>query len=208
MKPIKILGMSGTPTDGASTDILLERVGAAVETALDPDFATERETVRLADMQFIPCQACGSAPTPDLCFYHDLDPLYQKVVECDCFLFASPIFFDNVSAQAKAFIDRCNCFRPYDFENKDPEHDFIKILPRKKRPGAMIFVGANPWTEGCRRTLVGFFRWIEVESVGMILYTPPDSRAFGQVAVDSAKLAEADELGKQIAEKIRSEHGQ
>lgn len=204
---VKILSLSGSPTEGASTDILLHRLGDAIVKTLAPEMEASVHHVRLAEMTFIPCQACGRAPTPAWCFYDDLDPLYKEVVECDCLLFGSPIFFDNVSAQAKAFIDRCNCFRPYDFENKEPKHDFIKLLPQHKRPGAMVFVGGDPWIEGSRRTVVGFFKWIEVENVGIIQYAPPDSRGFGQVDKDEAKLHEADELGMKIAQQIRSTHG-
>ncbi len=204
---VKILSLSGSPTKDASTDILLDRLGNTIVKELAPDMEASVNFIRLAETAFIPCQACGRAPTPEWCFYHDLDPLYKEVVECDCLLFGSPIYFDNVSAQAKAFIDRCNCFRPYDFENKDPHHDFIKLLPQHKRPGAMIFVGGDPWIEGSRRTVVGFFKWIEVESFGIIQYVPPDSRGFGQVADDDVKLHEADELGKKLAQQIRSNHG-
>ena len=200
---IKILSVSGSPIKDGSTEILLDEVAHALEGSLTEQ-AAEITTVRLAALTFIPCQACGKAPTPKFCFYDDsLTSVYTKLAECDCLLFGSPLYFDSVSAQAKSFIDRCNCFRPPDFEHRDPEHEFIKLLHRK-RPGAMILVGgSDSWYEGARKTIAGFFKWVEVVNEGVIIFNKDvDFSQTGAVRNEPAILQQARALGQHLATKV------
>ncbi|MBK7140552.1 MAG: flavodoxin family protein [bacterium] len=198
----KLLLVSGSPTKESSTDRLLDIVAdACIEALGEP---VEKQFIKISDLQFILCQACGKAPTPDFCFFHEIDKQYDMIVQCDVLIFGSPIYFDNVSAQAKAFIDRCNCFRPYDFKNVDPEHSFLKLLP-KKRPGAMVFVGGESgWFEGARRTVVGFFKWIEIASVGMVTWSHEDVEV-GLATKDDQVVEQAKELGRKLATAIREQ---
>lgn len=199
----KLLLISGSPTRGASTDLLMQLVADECAITLGED--VEIQMVKISELQFIPCQACGEAPTPHFCLFHEIDKQYDQIVECDALIFGSPIYFDNVSAQAKAFIDRCNCFRPYDFKKIDPEHSFLKLLP-KKRPGAMVFVGGESgWFEGARRTVVGLFKWIEIASVGMVTWSHEDV-AVGSVANDMAVTEQAKELGRKLAAALKEQH--
>jgi multimeric flavodoxin WrbA len=200
---IKLLSLSGSPVRDSSIDILLQEVALAIAQELPDDYEIEYTFVRLNERQIMPCQACGMAPQPDFCFYEDdMTPLYEKLAECDCLLVGSPIHFDTVSSQLKLFIDRCNCVRPADFDNVDPEHDFLKILPRK-RPGAMVLVGGeNGWFEGARRCIAGFFKWVEVVNEGLVEYRSPDFHKYGLVRDKLEKLAEARELGRKLADKL------
>ena len=197
----KLLLISASPVENSSTELLLQRIAASVASSV-PD--TSLQVVRLNYLDFRPCQACGEAPEQNkFCLYDDdLTEVYKMVAECDCLLFGTPIYFDSVSAQAKMFIDRCNCFRPPDYDDHDPDHDFIKLLNRK-RPGAMVLVGGKRgWFEGARRVVAGFFKWIEVVSMGQISFASDDFRRSGLAAEDAAILDEADQLGRRIAEDI------
>ncbi len=197
---INLLVISGSPIAGSSTDILLARIADSITRELGQTTDLRAHTVKLNELKFIPCQACGEAPTPKYCFYDDdLANVYQLLEKCDCLLFGTPVYFDSVSGQAKMFIDRCNCFRPYDFANLDPEHKFIKLL-KYKRPGAMVLVGGErQWMEGARKVVAGFFKWVEVTNEGMITYSSTDDRRIGTVADDEQKLSEADRLGEKLA---------
>lgn len=187
----------------SSTDFLLRRLADETIRQLKGHQAAEQESIRLNQMPIIPCQACGEAPTQGFCIYHDLDDIYAKVAECDCLLFGSPIYFDSVSAQAKLFIDRCNCFRPPDFNNDDPEHDFIKLLKRK-RTGAMVLVGGEDgWFEGARRVVIGLFKWIEVVNEGIITYASADYNEKGTARNDGPILTEVDVLAVKLAIRLR-----
>ncbi len=208
MTLINLLVVSGSPVDQSSTDIILDRISNAITSSLPDQCPTTSIFIKLNELKFIPCQSCGEAPTPKFCLFDDdLTDVYTKLADCDCLLFGTPVYFDSVSAQAKMFIDRCNCFRPPDFDNVDPEHRFIRILKRK-RPGAMVLVGGERgWLEGARRVVAGFFKWVEVTNEGMIAYRSPGFIRVGSVAEDKDTLAQADALGKQLAEIITRDHG-
>ena len=162
--------------------------------------------VNLAELEYTTCQACGESPAPAYCFFDDdLTDVYQKLEQCDCLLFGSPIHFDTVSSSAKLFIDRCNCIRPADFDNVDPAHDFLKRW-HKKRPGGMVLVGgAEGWFEGARRTIAGFFKWTAITNEGLITCRTRDFREAGTAANDPAVLAEADALGRRLAELVEAD---
>lgn len=204
---IKILTISGSPVDGSSTDILTHHITDTLCLHLQKDFEYETSYIKLNERTIKPCQACGEAPTPKFCIYDDIDDWYEKLEACDCLIFGSPVYFDSVSAQAKLFIDRINCFRPPDFNNEDPEHLFIKLL-KKKRPGVMVLVGGEKtWYEGARRVIAGFFKWIEVTNEGMVQYGSDDYNIKGAVKSDKEKLKEAEQLGIKLAELLRKNHG-
>ena len=200
---IKLLSISGSPVKQSSTDLLLHEIAKAIVSRLEPAHEVDWKFIKANELRFVPCQACGKAPTPEFCFYEDdLTKIYPLVAECDCLLFGSPVYFDSVSGQAKMFIDRCNCFRPYDFENKEPEHDFIKLLKRK-RPGGMVVVGGDDiGIEQARRTIAGFFKWIEVVNHGMVAYKSTDDRRIGTAIDDIAVMQQARELGEKLAEAV------
>lgn len=201
---IKILSISGSPVVDSSTDILLDRIAQSIKSAIPNTSKVEVNNIRLNDLMFLPCQACGKAPAPNFCFFDDaLTDVYKLLAECDCLLVGSPIYFDAVSAQLKAFMDRCNCFRPPDYKNQQEEFRFIKII-ESKRPGAIVLVGDNDgWIEGPRRSIAGFFKWVEVTNQGHVLYRSEDFNKKGTVVSDAKTLGEAEAMGKKL-EKLLS----
>ncbi|MFZ5979844.1 MAG: flavodoxin family protein [Candidatus Zixiibacteriota bacterium] len=197
---IEILSVSGSPVEGASTDILLNALGRAVIDCLPAGTRAVNRFIKLNALNFIPCQACGQAPENGFCLYDDdLTGVYNQLFVCDCLLFGTPVYFDSVSAQAKAFIDRCNCFRPADFKNVNPEHDFIQKMTRT-RPGAMVLVGGKRgWFEGARRTVAGYFKWLDITNEGMLVYKSDDFTRKGAASNDMAILEEVRRLGSKLA---------
>lgn len=208
MKPVKLLILSGSPIIGGSTDLLLQEIEKVFASAMPLGISVESQFVRLHDLKGLPCKSCGEAPQTGYCIYDDdISDLYEAVASCDCFLFGSPIYFDSVSAQAKLFMDRCNCFRPADFDNVVPDHDFIKLLKRK-RPGGMVLVGGEDgWFEGARRSIAGFFKWIEVTNEGMVAFRSENFRKKGLAGLSDETLKEADRLGKVLAQKVTENCG-
>ncbi len=166
---LNILTLTGSPVSGSSTSILLEHIAEGITySSTQP---VNNEIVRLNDYQYIPCQACGKSPEPDYCIFKDeVYPIYEQFLKCDIVLFGSPIYFDSVSAQAKLFIDRCNCLKPYDFKNETDHH--FKSLITKKRLGAIVLVGGERQKfEPARVVMAGFFKWTEIENCGLITYS-------------------------------------
>ncbi len=207
LNSIKILAISASPVSESSTDFILQNLAEAVRRQLGEQIIVETSFVKLNDLTFTPCQACGESPEPKWCLYDDeLTPVYEKLVSCDCLLFGTPVYFDSVSAQGKAFIDRCNCIRPPDYQGIDSNHAFIKRLHRK-RPGAMVVVGGEEgWLEGARRTIAGLFKWVEVVDEGMIAYRTTDYNVKGSADNDRGVLKDIEQMALKLADGIRESH--
>jgi multimeric flavodoxin WrbA len=196
-----ILSLTASPIKNGSTDILLREISRGIAAAAKTDDKIMEQFVRLNDFHGLPCQACGKSPEPDYCFYHDdIYSLYQPLMDCDIVLFGSPVYFDAVSAQAKIFIDRCNCLRPPDFEKKG-DHPFKKIIAKKRLGGIVLSGGERENFECARKVIAGFFKWVEIENIGLITYAGSDMNKIGPVRDDRSKLLEAGKLGQVIYER-------
>ncbi len=195
---MNILGISGSPTGGSSTDIL-------VNTILEGATANHVKTrfVRLNDKNILPCQSCGKSPEPDYCFFHDdMDELYGLMEKSEGIILGTPIYFDSVSAQTKLFIDRTNCLRPVDFSIKD-ETVFKKPLFKGKKGGIVIVGGEQGSFDTTLRTARGFFLWAGMEIVFELKYIAPGLRA-GEARHDDATLKKARQCGKELLAAIQS----
>lgn len=206
---IRLVAVIASPVEGSSTELLVRRMAESfVEAGGRPD-QVRPIFVDLNKLKYIPCQACGEAPQEGWCLFEDdLTPVFTELAAADAVIIGSPVYFDSVSGQAKTFIDRCNCFRPPDWQNRDPGHDFVKLLLRK-RPGAMVLVGGERgWFEGARRVMAGWFRWIEVVNEGELVYQTPDYRRKGTAAGDQEALDEADRIGSLLARRVMEARSQ
>ena len=96
---MKILCISGSPRKkNSNTDYLLNHVRSV----------TGGEFIKLIRYQIEPCNSCWGCRKHPVCridddFRNILTPL---LLESDAIIVGSPIYFNNVSAQLKAFIDR------------------------------------------------------------------------------------------------------
>lgn len=115
---MKILGICGSPREGAS-EFLLKR--ALEELESEDSFETIFISVR--NKVISPCTHCnGCVETKGKCSIHDdMDEIYDAIREADGIILASPIHFGSISAQLKAVIDRCQAMIMEDldiFKNK------------------------------------------------------------------------------------------
>jgi len=99
---VKIVGIVCSPRKGGNTEILVaEALNAASEKG------AETEIVLVADKQINPCDACDACLENGACVIEDdMQDIYQKLENADGIIFGTPVYFNNVSAQAKAVIDR------------------------------------------------------------------------------------------------------
>lgn len=100
-----VLGIHGSPRKGGNTEILLDEALAGARSA-----GAAVEKIRLADLTFKPCQACGGCDEEAACRINDdMQMIYPKFINGDRFIIASPIFFKSISALAKSMVDRFQC---------------------------------------------------------------------------------------------------
>ncbi len=193
---MNIIGLSGSPTGGSSTDFLLQ-------TVLDGASANHVKTrlVRLNEKRILPCQACGKSPEPEYCFFHDdMDGLFSLMEKSDGIVLASPIFFDSVSAQTKLFIDRTNCLRPPDFSSRD-KAVFKEPLFKGKKGGIIIVGGEKENYDSTFRTARGFFIWAGIEIVFELKYSSSGWEP-GSARSDNEIISRAKECGNRLLSSI------
>ncbi len=192
-----ILIINASPVTGGSTEILLNRTVEGIKTCSSEPISINH--IRLNDYTITPCQACGESPEPDYCLIKDdIYPVIETLVECDIVLFGSPVYFDTVSAQAKLFIDRCNCLQPADFDGITGRR-FKRILKKKRYGGIVLSSGMRQKTEGARTVIAGFFKWVDIVNCGMVSFKSTGWER-GEAEKDDAVLRKALTLGQSIFE--------
>ena len=102
---MKVLGVSGSPRRGSTTDQLVREVLAGVE-------GCETEFVSLAGLSIAPCRACvGCAGTNVCVIQDDLALLRAKIVEADAYVIGGPNYYKNLNGLTHAFMERWYQFR-------------------------------------------------------------------------------------------------
>ncbi|MHC4088073.1 MAG: flavodoxin family protein, partial [Planctomycetota bacterium] len=102
---VKVLGISTSPRVDGNSDLLLRQALAGAEST-----GAEIEYISLRDLNIAPCNECNFCYKHGTCSIEDdYQMLSSKMLEADRLIFATPIFFMTVCAQAKALIDRCQC---------------------------------------------------------------------------------------------------
>lgn len=92
----------------------------------------------LNELDYRGCQACYLCKTQlETCALRDdLTPVLDAVRACDTLVLATPVYFGDVSAQTKAFIDRTFSFLKPNFQSEDQ--------PGRLEPGKrLIFIQAQ-----------------------------------------------------------------
>jgi multimeric flavodoxin WrbA len=99
---MKILALSFSPRKGGNTETLLNEAlkGARQEGAGIELYSTIDKDIKA-------CDSCGTCQKAGKCHIQDdMQDLYDKLLEADGIIFGTPIYFYNMTAQAKTVIDR------------------------------------------------------------------------------------------------------
>ena len=99
---MNILGISGSPRKDGNTEILLRETLQAAErmNCTTWMFSLSEKTVS-------PCRACGGCFQTSVCVIKDdMYELSTFMAGADAIIWATPVYFGNVSAQLKAVMDR------------------------------------------------------------------------------------------------------
>lgn len=99
---MKILGIVCSPRKEGNTEILVREAlkGAS-------EVGGETELITVADKNIAPCDGCDACQENGICkLKDDMQAIYQQLESVDGVIFGTPVYFINVSAQAKAVMDR------------------------------------------------------------------------------------------------------
>jgi multimeric flavodoxin WrbA len=99
-----ILGVYGSPRKDGNTDLLLNQFLKGASTN-----GHKIKKVHVRKLNISPCLACGECEETGKCtISDDMDIVYEALLNTECLVLASPIYFYSVTAQVKILIDRCH----------------------------------------------------------------------------------------------------
>ncbi len=188
---IKVLGISTSPRIKGNSDLLLRHALAGAESA-----GAQVEYVRLADYKIGPCIECNACYETGRCTVQDdYQQLLQKMLDADRLIFATPVFFMTVCAQAKMLIDRGQCLWAEKYVlKKEP------FASERDRRAMVIAVGGSrskKQFESIRLTMASYFDSLQVRYVSNLFVSKVDSR--GEIEKHPSAAKEAYRLGSQLA---------
>jgi multimeric flavodoxin WrbA len=191
-----LLALAPSPRRGGNSDLLLNEFCRAAEEA-----GWKIDLLRINDLKIRPCQACDACAKDGHCIVQDdMQTVYPKVIAADAMVVASPITFGSMNAQLKTFIDRFQSWWHAKYNLKQPF-----IAEDAKHPGFFLCVGAIKRKEYCENALLivkVFFHNINHQLAGQLSFRGYDEK--GEIASDSAALAEAYQAGKDFIASIEA----
>lgn len=101
---MKVVSLFGSPRPNGNTATLARRFNRTAE-----DLGADVQSFLLNKIQARGCQACNACKTKtDRCVLEDeMSEILEAVKAADVLVAASPIYFADISAQLKIFVDRC-----------------------------------------------------------------------------------------------------
>ena len=144
---MKIVVISGSPHRSGTSAVLVD---ALIRGVLESGHQVTRFDAAFHRIQ--PCQACHACQqNGGMCAQRDdMDELYQKLLEADGVVFASPIYYNDICGQLKTVIDR---FYAREHELRTPKRAALLLAFGDDSPDAVKGVLYN------FRAMLGFFGW-------------------------------------------------
>lgn len=185
MKPAQVLGISGSPRRNGNTELLIREFMRGAEAG-----GHKTELFILSELKISPCTSCGSCQKTGKCIIiDDMQLMHKKLLEADCIVFASPIYFGGVSAQLKAFIDRCQTLWSRKYILKK-----ALINPGKgNRSGYFISTAGskdyNEVFEGAIYVVKAIFSTLDIKYTGELLFKDMENKGDIIKHPDALKMA-------------------
>ena len=181
---MKILAIVGSSRLKGNTNYLVD---VALREAKNLGAKTEK--VILSQYEVNPCQGHDSCGSSDVCVQKDdTGWILEKFCEADGVIIATPVYYYNVSAQLKAFIDR-NYFL-YMHDKK----------PQAKVVGLIVIAESS----GIEDTLHALNQFLDETFAKKKVFTVSGYAGRCGDVMNNAKLVQdAKDLGRQIVEALR-----
>jgi multimeric flavodoxin WrbA len=99
---IHVLGIVGSPRIDGNTERLLKETLRAAE-----EGGASTELVRLAGKSITPCDGCLTCKETKECrIQDDIGPIFEKMMEADGIVLASPVYFGSATPEIMALVHR------------------------------------------------------------------------------------------------------
>ncbi|MHC4069255.1 MAG: flavodoxin family protein [Planctomycetota bacterium] len=192
-KNMNVLGISASPRKQSNSDLLLKRALDGAQSA-----GATTEYLRLVDYKIAPCIECNACYKTGSCKINDdYQIIAEKMLAADRLIFATPIFFMAVPAQAKLLIDRCQCLWAHKYVLKKP---LIQTAGRDRR-AMVIAVGGSKSKKmfgSISLTMKYYFDALDIKHVSNLFVNQTEEP--GQIKNHPDALENAFQLAKQLAD--------
>ena len=189
---LKVLGISTSPRTKGNSDLLLRQALAGAESV-----GAQIEYIHLVDYNIGPCIECNACYTTGKCkLEDDYQQLLEKLIHTDRLIFATPIFFMTVCAQAKMLIDRGQCLWAHQYVLKKELFN-----SERDRRAMVIAVGGSKGIkqfDSIRRTMKAYFDALQIQYSAGLYVNQVENR--DDVEKHPSALKEAFRLGSVLAD--------
>ena len=133
---MKFYAINGSPRKNNNTATLLRSALDGVSSAGGAQ--AETEIIHLYDLDYQPCVSCFACKrlggtSYGKCIVNDsLKPVLEKLAEADGIIFGSPVYFSNLSAKLRGFLER------FMFQYLVYDRNYSSLAP-KRMPTAFIY---------------------------------------------------------------------
>ena len=188
---VKVLGISASPRANGNSDLLLRQALEGAEST-----GADIEYVRLSQYKIAPCIECNACDKTGKCAVQDdYQQILAKMLDAGRLIFATPIFFMAVCAQAKILIDRCQCLWAHKYVLKKE-----LVTSERDRRAMVIAIGGSKSKkqfDSIRLTMNYFLDALQMHYVSNLFVNKID--AIGEIKKHPSALKEAFRLGKELA---------
>lgn len=189
---MKVLGISTSPRENSNSDLLLRKALSGVQSA-----GAEAEYLRLWKFSISPCSACGACYATGECpVQDDFQIVLSKMLQADRLVFATPIFFMSVCAQAKILIDRCQCLWARKYLLKRP----VDPAGDRNRLAMVIAVGgtkSKKMFDGVRLVMKYYLDALDMGYFADLFVSNVDEA--GQISDNAEAMEQVFRLGVELA---------
>jgi len=123
---MKVICLLGSPRTNGNSSTIAHKFCNTLKKA-----GSEIEYIELNKLDYKGCQACDACKKNggECILKDDLEDVFASVKKSDVIVLASPVYFGDVSAQLKGFVDR---MRSYRFKEKICKERTLNLEPSKK----------------------------------------------------------------------------
>lgn len=182
----KVLILHGSPREKGNSAILADHITTGAQEA-----GAVVERISLDKLNIKPCKACYKCMKKGAsgCVQKDdMQSVYPKLISSPAWVFATPIYWFNMTAQTKLMLDRSLALKAY---GPNP-------FAEKRVALAMSYQGSDPYTSGCInaiRTFQDIFNYVGADLVGMVYGTGDKP---GEIEANPGLLESAEKLGRTL----------
>jgi multimeric flavodoxin WrbA len=180
----RVLGIVGSPRIGGNTHILVSQILKGAR-----EMGARTELISLGNLRIKECDGCHTCWETEMCRINDgMTRIYKKLMESDCIVLATPMYWFGPTVSMKALIDRLVYFCSPKTEDK---------IKGKEAVLAVAFAGEDPAEANpLLKMLTMTTGYLGMKLRGKILV--PGVAEKGAIKKKKSKLKEALNLGRLI----------